>query len=460
MSKYFGDKKFYKMVLSIGIPIMIQNGISNFVNLLDNIMVGQLGTESMSGVSITNQLLFVFSLCIFGGISGPGIFAAQFFGKKDDEGIRYCFRFKMILCMLLAAIAITVFILGDEGLISLYLKGEIGQGDPALTLQEGRDYLTIMLWGLIPFAITQTYSGTLREQSETFLPMLAGLIAVAVNLGFNWLLIFGKLGFPEMGVKGAAVATVISRFVELAIVVIWTHCHRARFPFIVGAYRSLKVPSYLFRAIVKKGTPLLINEGLWSAGMAMLNQCYSIRSTDVIASLNISSTIFNIFNIVFMAFGTSISIVVGPMLGSGDNEKAVDTARKMIVFSTLSSVCVGIIMAATSSLFPELYNTDELVRSMAAQLIFVSGCCCPIYGFVHAAYFTIRSGGKTLITFLFDSAFSWMVVIPLAYLLSRYTTLPIIPLYLTCQLVEIIKCIVAFILIKKRVWLQNIINKA
>lgn len=458
IKKLIGDKKFYKMVLSIGVPIMIQNGITNFVNLLDNLMVGRLGTEPMSGVSIANQLLFVFSLCIFGGISGPGIFGSQFFGKKDHDGIRYCFRYKFYLGLLIAGIAIAIFCCFDNGLVNMYLQGEQGAGDPALTLENGVNYLQIMLAGLIPFAIAQVYSSTLREQGETFLPMLAGLIAVGVNLVFNWLLIFGNLGFPEMGVRGAAIATVISRFVEMGIVIIWTHSHKARFPFIVGAYKKIYIPKELFRAITIKGTPLVLNEGLWSAGMAVLNKSYSIRSTDVIGALNISSTVFNIFNIVFMSFGTAIAIVVGPMLGAGEEEKAVDTAKKMIAFSTFISIGVGLVMMATSHLFPQLYNTDPVIQDMAASLIFVTGCCCPLYGFVHASYFTIRSGGKTVITFLFDSAYTWVVVIPLASVLAKFTSIPIIPLYLCCQLIDIIKCTVAFILVKKRIWINNIVD--
>lgn len=455
--KYIGDKKFYKMVLAIGVPIMIQNGITNFVNLLDNLMVGRLGTEQMTGVAIANQLMFIFNLSVFGGVSGPGIFSSQFYGKKDHDGIRYCFRFKMILVFALTAISVMVFGNYSDSLVQLYLKGQSEVGDPELVLKCGVDYLKVMLIGLLPFAVTQAYSGTLREQKETMVPMVAGIVAVVVNLGFNWLLIFGHCGCPELGVRGAAIATVLSRFVELAIVVVYTHIHKRRFPFIVGAYRKIGIPRPLLRSITIKGAPLLINEGMWSAGMAILNQCYSLRGLEVVAAQNISSTVFNLFNIIFMSFGTAISIVVGPQLGKGESEKAVDTARKMITFSVMVSIVVGGVMAALAPLFPELYNVDPSVRELAARLLVVTGFCCPINGFVHASYFTIRSGGKTLITFLFDSVFTWVVVIPLAFVLSRYTSLPIIPLYLCCQLVEIIKCVVAFCLIRKRVWIRNIV---
>mgnify|MGYP003291774862 CR=1 FL=1 len=456
--KYIGDRKFYKMVLTLGLPIMIQNGISNFVNLLDNIMVGSVGTEQMSGVAVANQFMFVFNLCVFGAISGAGIFSSQFYGKKDHEGIRYCFRFKFLSVLLLSAVAVLIFSFFQEPLISQYLKGNAGQGDPTMVLQCGKDYITIMLCGLLPFGLTQMYSGTLREQNQTLVPMVAGLTAVAVNLGFNWLLIFGHWGFPELGIRGAAIATVISRFVELAIVVMYTHLNREKYPFIVGAYSSMHIPGKLFKDMVIKGTPLLVNEGLWSAGVAVLSQKYSLCGLIVVGAQNISNTVSTFFNMIYMSFGTAISIVVGPLLGRGESEKAVDTARKMITFCVMVSIGVGATVALCAPLFPKLYNVSPDVRDLARRLLIVTGCCSPINGFVHASYFTIRSGGKTLITFLFDSAFMWCVVIPTATILVNFTSITIIPLFLTVSLMEGIKCIVAFILIRKRVWIRKLVD--
>ena len=456
--KFIGDRKFYKMVLTLGLPIMIQNGISNFVNLLDNIMVGSVGTEQMSGVAVANQFMFVFNLCVFGAISGAGIFSSQFFGKRDHEGIRYCFRFKLLSVLLLSAVAVMIFIFFQDPLISQYLKGNAEQGDPAMVLQCGKEYITVMLWGLLPFGLTQMYSGTLREQNQTLVPMVAGLTAVAVNLGFNWLLIFGNCGFPELGIRGAAIATVISRFVELAIVVLYTHLHRERYPFIVGAYRSMRIPAKLCRDMIIKGTPLLLNEGLWSAGVAILSQRYSLCGLIVVGAQNISNTVSTFFNMIYMSFGTAISIVVGPLLGRGESEKAVDTARKMITFCVMVSLGVGATIALCAPLFPKLYNVTPEVRDLARRLLIVTGCCSPINAFVHASYFTIRSGGKTGITFLFDSAFMWCVVIPTATILVNFTSITIIPLFLTVSLMEGIKCIVAYFLIKKRIWIKKLVD--
>lgn len=458
-NKLIGDKAFYKMVLSVAVPIMIQNGITNFVGLLDNIMVGRVGTEQMSGIAIVNQILLVYNLAIFGAISGAGIFSAQFFGCKDHKGVRHTFRFKIYICAAITLIGLLILGFWGENLILLYLHGEGNEASLQAALQYGRDYLLVMMVGLLPFGVEQIYTSTLRECGETMVPMKAGIVAVLVNLVLNYLLIFGSFGFPKLGVVGAAVATVISRYVQAAIVVIWTHTHAGRMPFIVGAYQSFRIPAQLTSNILVKGTPLMINEILWSAGMATLMQCYSVRGLDTVAALNISTTISNLFNVVFIAMGSAISIIVGQLLGAGKMEEAKDTDTKLIAFSVGSCVAIGLVLIILAPLFPMLYNTTDAVKGLAAYFLRIAAACMPIAAFMHATYFTLRSGGKTIVTFLFDSVFLWGVSIPVAFVLSRYTELHSIPLYLSCQLLDIIKCIIGFVLVKKGVWLQNIVLK-
>ena len=184
-NRYIGDKAFYRRVFGVAVPIIVQNGITNFVSMLDNIMVGQVGTLPMSGVSIVNGLIFVFNLCIFGASSGAGIFTAQFFGSKDDEGVRYTFRFKFLICCILSALGIGLFLLGDSFLIGLYLTGEGDPAEAAQVLHYGVQYLHVMLWGFLPFALTNAYASTLKETGNTFVPMVAGITATRVNLVGN-----------------------------------------------------------------------------------------------------------------------------------------------------------------------------------------------------------------------------------------------------------------------------------
>lgn len=454
---FIGDRGFYSAVFAIVVPIIIQNSVSNFVNLLDNIMVGAVGTAQLSGVAVANQLMFVFNLCVFGGLAGPGIFGAQFFGAGDMEGLRNTFRIKLWIAATILLISLAIFIGWGDRLILGYLTGEGEASDAAAILESGRSYLQIMLIGLLPFALTQSYSGTLREAGETMLPMKAGIAAVLTNLCGNWILIYGNLGFPAMGVIGAAIATVISRFVELAIIVIGTH-RSPRYHFMRGAYRTLKIPLKLLRSVMRKGTPLLVNEALWSMGMAMLMQIYSVRGLTVLAGLNIASTINNLFNVIFLSMGNAVAVMIGQSLGANNMQRARGDVWKLMSFSFFSCVVMGTLLAILSPVFPNLYNTEEGVRNLATRFILTAACIMPVNSITHACYFTLRSGGSTIITFLFDSVYTWAVNIPFALLLVYGTSLDIMLLYPVCQLVELLKCTIGLILVKKGVWIRNIVS--
>lgn len=456
--RFIGDRAFYSRIITITIPILIQNIITNFVSLIDNIMVGQVGTEQMTGVAVVNQLIFVFNICIFGGISGPGIFTAQYFGKNDHKGVRDTFRFKLIIVSVMTTIGILLCTLCRDPLISLFLhEGEEGL-DVARTLEYGRQYIAVMIFQLFPFAISQAYSGTLRETGNTVVPMISGVVAVIVNTCLNYMLIFGKFGAPELGIVGAAIATVIARFTECLIVIIATHISKGKYPFIEGAYRSLRVPEELAAKIIKKGFPLMINEMLWSLGTATLVQCYSVKGLEVVSAYNISSTISNLFHCAFFAFGTTISIIVGQLLGSGDLKRAKEESTKILALVVTICVVMGGLMAVFAPLIPSVYNTQQSVKDLACEFLIISALLMPIHGFTHSSYFTLRSGGKTVVTFLFDSVFMWTLSIPCAFILSRFTPLAIIPIFLAVQGIDVIKCILGFILVKKGIWLNNLVN--
>ncbi len=457
LKRYIGNRAFYRNVFTIAIPIIIQNGITNFVSLLDNIMVGQVGTIPMSGVSIVNGLLFVFNLCIFGASSGAGIFTAQYYGSHNEDGIRYTFRFKIFVCLLISALGSLIFTMADKLLIGLYLTGEGDALAAAGAMEYGQKYLKIMLWGFLPFALSNAYSSTLRETGETFVPMVAGIAAVFVNLFLNYVLIFGHFGAPAMGVEGAALATTISRFVELAIVAAWTHRNTEQNAFITGAYRSIYIPGTLLKEITIKGMPLLINEFLWASGMAVLNQCYSTCGLDVVPATNISSTLYNVGSVVFLAMGSAVGIIMGQMLGAGrSREEILDHNRKLLFTATVCGGAFGILMAAAAVPFPKIYNTTQSVQQLAAMLIVLNSIILPFNSYTNAVYFTLRSGGQTMVTFLFDSCFVWGFCVPLAYVLTRFAGIGIIPLFAICQATDLIKCALGSIMIKQGKWIQNL----
>ena len=455
--RMFGDRDFYAQVVAVVVPIIIQNTVSNVVSLLDNVMVGRVGTLQMSAVAIVNQLLFVFNLCIFGGLAGAGIFATQYAGAHDDKGVRDCFRVKWMIALSMLACALVVLIACPKRLIGIYLAQETAQADAAATLRFGMDYLTVMLWGLLPFGVSQVYASTLREVGETRLPMFASVAAILVNLVFNYFLIFGKCGFPELGVTGAAIATVLSRYVETAIIMVYTHMKSHHFGFIRGAYRSLRVPKPLMISILRRGTPLLVNEFLWSSGMAVLLQCYSVRGLDVVAACNIATTVSNLFKVVFLSMGNAVAIMVGQALGANDIERAKNCTWRLMTLSVGSNLIMATLLALFAPAIPNIYNTEPHVRQIATQLIYVVAVMMPAYSFSHCCYFTLRSGGKTIITFLFDSVFTWCVNVPAAWLLAYKTGLGIVPLYFGVQALEMVKVVVGFVLVKKGVWIHNIV---
>ena len=455
LKRYFGDREFYKTALTVALPIMLQNLITNFVSMLDNIMVGALGTEEMSGVSIVNQITMIYILALFGGMSGIGIFTAQFYGKKDETGIAYTVRFKLIVALATCLVGGLVLILFDEQLISLFLHESGSEGDIALTLSYGKTYLRHYLVGLVPIALVQAYAGTLRETGNTFWPMLAGMAAVGTNCLFNYLLIFGKLGLPAMGVTGAAVATNISRVVELGILAVYIIVNRKKYPYFFR--RGFRIPGTLIRSMVLKGAPLLVNEVLWSSGMSALSIAFSLHGLDVVAAYSISSTVTNLFSVAFMSMGVSIGIIVGQNLGAREYDLAVDNVRKLFTFTTLLSIGIGAAMFFCGHFIGRFYNTTDAVKDLAVYLIRVYAFVMPLHALTNASYFTLRSGGKTVITFLFDSGSVWLLMVPGAYALFYLAHLNIHALYPAVMGLEILKVILGLALVKKKVWIRTIV---
>lgn len=461
LKQYIGDKTFYRRAMAIALPIIVQNAITNFVSLLDNIMVGQLSTAQISAVNIVNNnLLFIFMLLMWGGSAGAGIFTTQYYGSGDLEGVRFTFRYKLLTCLALCGVGISAFYFLCDPLVGLYLQGD---GDPALaadTLFYGRQYMHIMLIGLVPFSLTNVYAGTLRECGKPLMPMIAGLIATGVNLILNYILIFGHFGVPAMGVAGAAWATVLSRFVELGVVAAWTHLHAKENPYIRGIYRSFRIPGKLFKTITLKGMPLMLNEGTFAVGMAVLNQCYSKCGLDVVPALSIATTIYNLAAVVFRSLGNTVGIILGQMLGASRPESEVrDTYRKLTALCIASGILFGILLIPCAQLFPMIYNTTDAVRALATALILISAVTMPMQAYIFPVYFTLRAGGKTLITFLFDSGAIWLLCIPLAFVLSYFTKLPVTLIYALGYIGDFVKCFVGSYIIKKGAWIQNLAEK-
>lgn len=456
-SGLIGDRAFYGIALAVALPMVLQNLLTTFVGLLDNIMVGRIGTLQMSGVTIVNQLIFVFNLCIFGICSGGGIFTAQFAGKGDMEGVRHTMRYKLEAVLLVSIGAVALLAASGDPLCALFLTESDAAADREAVMGFAGQYLRMMLWGMLPFGLSNVYASMMRENGETMVPMISGMIAVGLNLVLNWVLIFGHLGAPVMGVTGAALATVISRWAEVALNAVWLHRHSAAHAYITGVYRSPAIPRALLISILKRGLPLVFNELFWSLGYTVLTRCYSTRGLEVVAAYSITSTINNLFSVCYRCTGSAVGIIIGRQLGAGLQEPELrDNARKLIAFSVGCCLLFALGMAACAGLFPTFYNTTESVMALATVLIVITAAQMPFCAYNNCAYFILRAGGQTLVTILFDSAFVWVVIVPVALVLTEFTSLPIIPVYAAAMVTELFKCGMGAGWLRSGAWIRDL----
>ncbi len=458
MKKFIGSRQFYKMLFVIVIPIILQQFITQFVSLLDNLMIGQIGDSEMTGVSLGNQLLFVFNLTVFGSLAGASIFGSQYFGSNNKEGYHETIRFKWLMGIIIFVISTIIFLLFNEELIGAFItKNEADATDPEVVLYTGKIYLLIMLIGNLPFIIKEIYATSLREMKETLFPMISGVVAILINLVFNYFLIFGKFGFPELGVVGAAIATVLSRFVEMTLMIIYTHIKKAKFSYFQGVYKHILVKSSSIKLFLPRSILLLTNELLWSMGLTIILQCFSSRSLDVVAAFNISNTINNVFITIGTSLGNATGIIIGNLLGAKQEEEAKSASFIILAFAVVVSLLFAGIMIGCSFFVPNLYNASTQIKEMARDLIIIAAIALPFQAFNTCCYFTLRAGGKVILTLFFDCFYIWLVRLPVAFFLCYFTKLDVRLVFALCWVTEMIKSFVGYILVNKGIWLKTIV---
>ncbi len=450
------SSQFYKWVFSLATPIVIQGGVTNLVSLLDNVMVGQLGIEQMSGIAIANQLLFVYNVGLIGALSGIGIFTAQFFGKQDQDGLCHTLQSKRIVASVFTVLSIAVFSIYGRDLIGGYIRYAGSAYSAKLAADSAWSYMCIMLIGLMPYAVGQIYGTTLREVSRTIPAMVGSVAAVLLNLILNYLLIFGKWGFPALGVRGAAIATVISRFAEMLIVVLWAYLCKE--PFIRMSWKRRRIPHSLLRNMAARTAPLVVNETIYAASYAAIIRCFATRGLAAIAASNIANNITQLFNVILYALGASLGIAVGNLLGASNFDEARETNTRMIALAVEVCAVFTLILLPVSVWFPRLFNTTEDVWQMSGQMIRVIAYLLPVRGFTHLAYYTMRSGGRTMLTLAFDGGYVTLFCLPIIWLLATFTDLSAVELFAVSLAAELSKSVLAAFWIKKGIWIRNIVS--
>ena len=444
-----GDVK--KLLLQLMIPAVVAQVVNLLYNIVDRIYIGHIsgiGAAALTGVGLFTPILMLLNAFAMLIGSGGAPRTAIAMGQGDKKQAEKIVSNSFTMLLLFSVVLTIVFYAAAPTLLRLF-------GASDTTLPYALVYSRIYILGTICVLIVLGMNTFITAQGFAKISMLTTVIGAVINIVLDPILIFG-LG---MGVKGAAIATVLARVAEMGIVVIWAHACRKKHVFLQGIYRTFRVPKQLAQKVVRKGLPIFFNEFLWAGGIAALTQCYSTRGLEIVAGLNISNALCNLLNVVFVALGSAVGILIGQTLGASMYEKAKKDAFHLMWFTGAVSLGLTVILVCVSGVFPKLYDTTAQVQQYGQWFIVITALFFPVQGFLNALYFTLRSGGKTMVTFLFDSVYTWLIPVPMALLLCHLTALPILAVYAIVQAADLIKVLVGYVLIRRGVWISNLVEE-
>jgi len=447
MLKVLKNKEFLKMFINISLPVMISSFISFFVNFLDNLMVGTVSNEAVSGVYAANQVTYLVQMSIFGILEGAGIFIQQYNGTKDYKNIKACFRYKIYIIILLLIFIFPLTIFFSGYLITAYSKSDLQY---ELIYNEATSYLNIVMLSFVPYAVSFVYSSSLREMGNTKDPMVSSVIAIIANSILNAIFIFGF----KMGAKGAAIATVISRVFEMGYLITLSIIKKYECSY--QAFKTLKIDKELFKAITNKTTFLFINEMGFAAGMMLQSLAFSQRD-NVLSSISIVTTITEVFAMFGTGLNVSIGVIVGGELGRDEFTKAKEDENNLLNLGIIVSAMLGLILIILSPFIPLLFTeVNEAQKALATKLIIIYGLDIAFQIIALESYYTLRVGGRTFETFIFDSGSMFLLYIPVSWILAKLTNIDMLYIYLIVRSIDILKAIFGLFLIKQYKWVKNI----
>lgn len=426
---------------------MISGFITFLVSFVDNIMVGTISNEAVSGVYAANQVTFLFNLASFGILEGAGIFIQQFNGCNDKKHLKQSFNYKIVVSILFMLITMPIIYLFGKNLIHFYSKSD---SNYSLIYNEGLLYLRIVAISYIPYMMGYIYSSTLKEIGHTKIPMFSSIAALICNVIFNSLFIIGL----DMGVIGAAIATIIARITEMLVVVFFTHYKK--YDFCKNIFKEFKINKNLIIKITKIGIPLFINELGYSFGVVLQSIAFSQRD-GVLSSISIVTTISNIFNILVTGLSTGIGVMVGSDLGAGEYEMAKDDNKKLNLLGIYISLFFGVILILLSPVIPNIFTEVTISqKSLATLLIIIYSSLLWSSCLSMTSYMTLKVGGKSGLTFIFDSGTMIVLYIPLSWILALLTDLDMVWIYLIIRSIDILKAMFGVYLMKKGSWARNL----
>lgn len=443
---------FYSEMMGIALPITLQNLIANSVNMLDTLMISSLGDASLAAVGFANQVFFLYSVTVFGIVTGASVFIAQFWGKRDRDNIRKVIGISLLVSSLLGLIFTLAVLLFPEAIMEIFSKdGEV--------ISLGRDYLLIVVFSYIITSISFTYAIASRSIGQAKLPMMVSIVSFLTNGVFNYLLIFGKLGFPQLGIKGAAYGTLIARIVELALILYAVYSDPSN-P-LAGSIRDMTDWNKNFlKRYFTTTYPVMLNEALWSLGNVMYSIAYSKIGTEASAAIQILNVVYNLFMVFARGMANACTVMIGNKIGANEEEVAIDFANRFLKISALSGAVLGGLLYISSDLILKIFtNLSPEVRASSKKLLTVLA----IFFVIKALNSTLivgvlRGGGDTKYSMKLEMAAVWFIGVPLAFIGSVFLKLPVHLVVALVYMEELVKTIIGIPRIMSKKWVKNVIQ--
>ena len=443
----WGDRAFFKLMIALAVPIMLQQALSSVLYLLDNVMVGRLGDVPIAAVGVGNQLTFLLQIFSFGISSGAGIFAAQYWGKRDLANIRRIEGLTLVLSVVVGVAFTCVGLFAGE-----FFSGIYSHDDAVIALSA--DYLKIAAWGYL-FQTLSLCLGTILFSCESpVLPMLSTLAGVVTNGVLNYVLIFGKLGLPALGVEGAAIATVIASVVNLVVLLVVSYVKKNP---IAAKPKEMRFDAAMVKGFFKVALPVFFNEALWSVGVSLQSVLYGQLGTPVQTAMQILSTVDRIGFILMAGLGKACGVMVGNAIGEGKPEQAKLYSQRMRVIAPLAVFCLGLVLFALTPVFLMLYDVSAEVHAMALSVIRVY-CLASWLSTLNFTIVigTLRAGGDTLRASLIDLGGLWLISLPISWICGKALGLPITLVYPLMFIGDALKAVAGTLYTRRNKWIKEL----
>ena len=442
------DRLFYKTALNIAIPIALQNLITFSVSMADTIMVGRLGEIPLSSVAIANHLQFILMVLILGVGSGASVMSAQYYGKKDIDSIHKVMTIMYRVCIIITIIFILVAIFIPKQFMNIYTT------DKEVIL-EGIKYLRILSISYIFYSLTNCTISVLRSVKTVRISLVVYSISLIVNIFFNWVFIFGKFGIKPMGISGAAIATVISRFTEFITTLIFIIYFEKKIH--LNFKDLIKLDNRIIKLFTKTSTPIILNELFWAMGSSMISIIVGRLGREVVAGNSINNVTNQFATLFIFGLSSAASVIIGNTIGKGDYEKVREYADSICILSFIMGILSGLIILILRPFIVNLYNVSDYTKYIAKQIM-ISTALVSVFKSISSNVMmgVLRGGGDNRFVFISEMIFMWLVSIPLGFLGAFVFKLPVFIVFLIIKSDEILKAIAGIFRVRSEKWIVDV----